>query len=316
MPEDKFFYVASPRGFCAGVKRAILIVEEALKIFKAPVYVRHEVVHNRHVVDNLKKKGVIFVESTDDVPDDNILIFSAHGVSKKVSDKAKSRNLKIFDATCPLVTKVHMEVLKYSKKNMDIILIGHEGHPEVAGTMGRFDHNSKGRMYLVQNQQDVRNIVVKQPYNIMLVKQTTLSVTDTAKITQELKKKYPSIMMPKKDDICYATQNRQNAVSNIAKLVDTFLIVGSSNSSNSNRLKELATNKGVKSYLIENSSFITDAMINGTRRIGISAGASAPEKLVQDVILFVKRKGFVQNKDLKQTEESVNFSIPAILRKT
>ncbi|RLA07051.1 MAG: 4-hydroxy-3-methylbut-2-enyl diphosphate reductase [Gammaproteobacteria bacterium] len=314
MKTNKFYIVASPRGFCAGVKRAILIVEQALKIFNSPVYVRHEVVHNKYVVDNLKKKGVIFVESIDEIPDKNIVILSAHGVAKKVLDKANNRDLKVFDATCPLVTKVHMEVLKYSKQNMDVILIGHKGHPEVIGTMGRFRDKFGGNIYLVQNIKEAEEIKIRQPNNLALVKQTTLSVDDTKKIVLQLQKLFPNVVLPTKDDICYATQNRQDAIGELAKISDTMFIVGSSNSSNSNRLKELAITKGVTAYLVDDASYIKNEMIKNSKIIGISAGASAPEELVLNVIDYIKNQGFTHKRIKTIKEEKVSFSIIKELR--
>ena len=275
--------LANPRGFCAGVDRAISIVELALEIHGAPIYVRHEVVHNRFVVDGLKAKGAIFVEELDEVPDDSIVIFSAHGVSQAVRQEAKRRALKVFDATCPLVTKVHMQVARASKKGTKAILIGHEGHPEVLGTMGQYD-NKEGGIYLVESVEDIANLPVSNDDELTFMTQTTLSIDDTSGVIEALKEKYPAIQGPRKNDICYATTNRQQAVRELAKQSQLVLVIGSKNSSNSNRLAELASRMGVKSQLIDGAEDIDPNWLEGVETIGITAGASAPEVLVQSVI--------------------------------
>ncbi|MCR6553453.1 4-hydroxy-3-methylbut-2-enyl diphosphate reductase, partial [Aeromonas sp. CPF2-S1] len=275
--------LANPRGFCAGVDRAISIVESALEKFGAPIYVRHEVVHNRYVVNKLKDAGAVFVEELDEVPDDSIVIFSAHGVAKTVREMAKSRALKVFDATCPLVTKVHMEVHRASRKGSEAVLIGHAGHPEVIGTMGQYE-NREGGMYLVETPEDVAKLKVKNPDDLCFVTQTTLSVDETSDVIDALRKHFPKIQGPRKDDICYATQNRQDAVREMAGLVDAMLVVGSRNSSNSNRLRELAEKVGARAYLIDDASMIEASWLEGVKSIGVTAGASAPEVLVQNVI--------------------------------
>ncbi|MFT5235547.1 MAG: 4-hydroxy-3-methylbut-2-enyl diphosphate reductase, partial [Shewanella sp.] len=275
--------LANPRGFCAGVDRAISIVERALELFPAPIYVRHEVVHNRYVVQNLKDRGAVFVEELDQVPDNSIVIFSAHGVSQVVRKEAKRRGLKVFDATCPLVTKVHLQVTRASRKGIECILIGHAGHPEVEGTMGQYD-NPEGGVLLVESPEDVESLVVKDSENLCFVTQTTLSMDDTADVIEALQKRFPSIQGPRKDDICYATQNRQDAVRNIADDVDLFIVVGSKNSSNSNRLRELAQKRGTQSYLVDNSDDIDSGWFEGITKVAVTAGASAPEVLVQQVV--------------------------------
>lgn len=276
--------LANPRGFCAGVDRAIDIVNRALDVFGPPIYVRHEVVHNRFVVETLRERGAVFVEELHEVPDDVIVIFSAHGVSRAVQQEAEQRGLKVFDATCPLVTKVHMEVLRYAKRGQECILIGHEGHPEVEGTMGRYDTSHGGKIYLVEDEQDVANLVVNDPAALAFVTQTTLSMDDTAKVIDALREKFPEIQGPRKDDICYATQNRQDAVRELAADSDLVLVVGSPNSSNSNRLRELSERMGTPAYLIDNAEQIEAAWLEGVKRIGVTAGASAPEVLVKGVI--------------------------------
>ena len=275
--------LANPRGFCAGVDRAIAIVNEALRRFNPPIYVRHEVVHNKFVVEDLARRGAIFVEELDEVPDGAIVIFSAHGVSKVVEDEALRRDLTVFDATCPLVTKVHIEVGKFAKSGMDAILIGHAGHPEVEGTMGRFDTRFGGRIHLVEDVEDVANLPLNEHSKTAFVTQTTLSIDDTATVINALKDKFPQINAPRKDDICYATQNRQDAVKSLAKVCQVVLVVGSPNSSNSNRLRELAERLGAKAYLINNASQMDKTWFDGVYQVGVTAGASAPEILIQEV---------------------------------
>lgn len=274
---------ANPRGFCAGVDRAITIVERALDLFDAPIYVRHEVVHNKYVVDGLRERGAVFVEELDQVPDDSTVIFSAHGVSQAVRQEAKRRDLRVFDATCPLVTKVHMEVARSSKRTTECVLIGHKGHPEVIGTMGQYS-NDAGAMYLVETVEDVANLQVTDESNLSYVTQTTLSVDDTKNIIDALRERFPEIEGPRKDDICYATQNRQDAVKDISAKVDLLLVVGSKNSSNSNRLRELAEKNNTTAYLIDNSDGIDASWLTGVKAVGVTAGASAPEILVNQVI--------------------------------
>ena len=276
--------LANPRGFCAGVDRAIDIVNRALDVFGPPIYVRHEVVHNRFVVDSLRERGAIFVEELDEIPDDVIVIFSAHGVSRAVQQEAERRGLKIFDATCPLVTKVHMEVLRYAKRGQECILIGHAGHPEVEGTMGRYDESHGGAIYLVEDEKDVARLPVRDPSRLAFVTQTTLSMDDTAKVIDALREHFPEIQGPRKDDICYATQNRQDAVRELAVDSDLVLVVGSVNSSNSNRLRELSERVGTPAFLIDDAEQIDPAWLEGIGTIGITAGASAPEVLVKGVI--------------------------------
>ena len=304
--------LASPRGFCAGVDRAIDIVNRALENFGAPIYVRHEVVHNRYVVEDLKRKGAIFVDELSEVPDGNIAIFSAHGVSKAVRSEAAQRDLKVFDATCPLVTKVHMEVIRNRKNNYECILIGHAGHPEVEGTMGQAENG----MYLVETPKDVNNLEIKNPERISYVTQTTLSVDDTAKVIDALRAKYPKIIGPKKDDICYATQNRQDAVKDLAKTCDVVLVVGSVNSSNSNRLRELAEKHGIPGYLIDGPEDIDKRWFDADSTIGITAGASAPEVLVKQVIDQLKNWGAEHVNELVSRKENISFSLPVELRKS
>ncbi|MDH5601672.1 MAG: 4-hydroxy-3-methylbut-2-enyl diphosphate reductase [Gammaproteobacteria bacterium] len=313
-PTGKQVILANPRGFCAGVDRAIEIVERALELFGAPIYVRHEVVHNKFVVDGLRNKGAIFVEELDEVPDDATVIFSAHGVSKKVREEAKQRGLKVFDATCPLVTKVHMEVMRYSKVGHECILIGHVGHPEVEGTMGQFDVSQGGQMYLVEDVDDVNDLEVINPDHLSYVTQTTLSMDDTAGVIDALRKRFPNIQGPKKNDICYATQNRQDAVKKIAKESDLVLVVGSPNSSNSNRLKEVAERIGTEAYLIDNETEIHKDWFIGKNNIGLTAGASAPAELVENVIAKLREWGVtaVINQDGK--EENIVFSLPKDLQ--
>ncbi|MFG6668313.1 4-hydroxy-3-methylbut-2-enyl diphosphate reductase [Halomonas sp. HNIBRBA4712] len=306
--------MANPRGFCAGVDRAIDIVNRALDVFGPPVYVRHEVVHNRFVVDSLRERGAVFVEELDEVPDDVIVIFSAHGVSQAVQEDADRRGLKVFDATCPLVTKVHMEVLRYAKRGQECILIGHEGHPEVEGTMGRYDTSFGGRIYLVEDEEDVAKLEVADPSTLSFVTQTTLSMDDTAKVIDALRDKFPEIQGPRKNDICYATQNRQDAVRDLAAQNDLILVVGSPNSSNSNRLRELSERIGTPAYLIDNADQIEDAWLENVSRIGVTAGASAPEVLVKGVIERLKALGASDPSELAGREENIVFSMPKELR--
>ncbi|GGW64999.1 4-hydroxy-3-methylbut-2-enyl diphosphate reductase [Halomonas sp. 141] len=306
--------LANPRGFCAGVDRAIDIVNRALDVFGPPIYVRHEVVHNRFVVETLRERGAVFVEELHEVPDDVIVIFSAHGVSRAVQQDAEQRGLKVFDATCPLVTKVHMEVLRYAKRGQECILIGHEGHPEVEGTMGRYDTSHGGKIYLVEDEQDVANLVVNDPAALAFVTQTTLSMDDTAKVIDALREKFPEIQGPRKDDICYATQNRQDAVRELAADSDLVLVVGSPNSSNSNRLRELSERMGTPAYLIDNAEQIEAAWLEGVKRIGVTAGASAPEVLVKGVIDQLQTLGAEAPVELQGREENITFSMPKELR--
>lgn len=305
--------LANPRGFCAGVDRAIEIVERAILLFGAPIYVRHEVVHNRCVVDDLKQKGAIFVDELDQIPDDSYVIFSAHGVSKAVQREAERRQLKVFDATCPLVTKVHMEVSRYSRKGIETILIGHRGHPEVEGTMGQYDRAAGGDIYLVESADDVRRLEVRNPQALRFVTQTTLSKDDTAIVIDSLYQNFPDIRGPKKEDICYATQNRQDAVKQLAERCDLILVVGSKNSSNSNRLREIAETKQTEGYLIDSETDIQPQWLQGKTRIGVTAGASAPELLVQNVVLYLQQHGAGQASSLGFTEDVI-FPLPKPLR--
>ncbi|MDP3535338.1 MAG: 4-hydroxy-3-methylbut-2-enyl diphosphate reductase [Halomonas sp.] len=306
--------LANPRGFCAGVDRAIDIVNRALDVFGPPIYVRHEVVHNRFVVETLRERGAVFVEELHEVPDDVIVIFSAHGVSRAVQQEAEQRGLKVFDATCPLVTKVHLEVLRYAKRGQECILIGHEGHPEVEGTMGRYDTSHGGQIYLVEDEQDVAKLGVNDPSTLAFVTQTTLSMDDTAKVIDALREKFPEIQGPRKDDICYATQNRQDAVRELAADSDLVLVVGSPNSSNSNRLRELSERMGTPAYLIDNADQIESAWLEGVSRIGVTAGASAPEVLVKGVIDKLQTFGAEVPVELQGREENITFSMPKELR--
>ncbi|WP_353980821.1 4-hydroxy-3-methylbut-2-enyl diphosphate reductase [Salinicola endophyticus] len=306
--------LANPRGFCAGVDRAIDIVNRALDVFGPPIYVRHEVVHNRFVVDSLRERGAIFVEELHEVPDDVIVIFSAHGVSRAVQQEAEQRGLKVFDATCPLVTKVHMEVLRYAKRGQECILIGHAGHPEVEGTMGRYDTRYGGAIYLVEDEQDVRELPVRDPSRLAFVTQTTLSMDDTAKVIDALRERFPEIQGPRKDDICYATQNRQDAVRELAQGSELVLVVGSVNSSNSNRLRELAERMGTPAHLIDDASQIDAAWLEGVASIGITAGASAPEVLVKGVIERLTELGAAPPEELDGRAETITFSMPRELR--
>jgi 4-hydroxy-3-methylbut-2-enyl diphosphate reductase len=303
---DKEILLAQPRGFCAGVDRAIEIVERALLQFGAPIYVRHEIVHNAYVVEDLRRKGAIFIEDLDDVPAGNTLVFSAHGVSKAVRAEAESRGLSIFDATCPLVTKVHVEVAKMRKQGCEIIMIGHDGHPEVEGTMGQTEQG----MHLVETVADVATLSVGNPDQLAYVSQTTLSVDDTADIIDALKRKYPNIIEPKKGDICYATTNRQEAVKFMAPQVELVIVVGSPNSSNSNRLREVAEKKGTPAYMVDNAAQIDAVWLEGRKRVGVTAGASAPEVLVQAVIDRLKELGAKSVRALDGVQEAVTFPLP------
>ncbi|MDN0128602.1 4-hydroxy-3-methylbut-2-enyl diphosphate reductase [Yersinia massiliensis] len=306
--------LANPRGFCAGVDRAISIVERAIEMYGAPIYVRHEVVHNRYVVDSLRERGAIFIEEISEVPDGSILIFSAHGVSQAVRAEARERELTmLFDATCPLVTKVHMEVARASRKGKEAILIGHAGHPEVEGTMGQYS-NPKGGMYLVESPEDVWALNVKDEDNLCFMTQTTLSVDDTSAVIDALHKRFPKIVGPRKNDICYATTNRQEAVRNLANDTDVVLVVGSKNSSNSNRLAELAQRMGKSAYLIDSAADIQESWLAGAARIGVTAGASAPDILVQQVISRLQELGAGGSIELSGREESIVFEVPKELR--
>ncbi|MDB2374000.1 4-hydroxy-3-methylbut-2-enyl diphosphate reductase [Psychrosphaera haliotis] len=305
--------LANPRGFCAGVDRAISIVERALEIFQPPIYVRHEVVHNKFVVNGLKDRGAVFVDELNEVPDESIVIFSAHGVSQAVRQEAKNRGLKVFDATCPLVTKVHMEVTRASRKGIECILIGHQGHPEVEGTMGQYS-SDEGGIYLVESPDDVATLDVKNPDALYYCSQTTLSVDDTADVIDALRAKFPKIEGPRKDDICYATQNRQDAVRQLARKVDLMLVVGAANSSNSNRLRELAEKVGTKAHLIDDASDIELDWLAEQPAIGVTAGASAPDVLVQGVINRLKELGANNVHENPGKEEDIVFAVPAELR--
>jgi len=307
-------YLANPRGFCAGVDRAIDIVERALQIFGAPVYVRHEVVHNRFVVDDLAKKGAVFVEELDEIPDGATVIFSAHGVSQQVRQQAEHRQLKVFDATCPLVTKVHLEVARHAKAAEEVILIGHAGHPEVEGTLGQYDPQQGGNIYLVETLDDIEQLEVSNPQSLAYVTQTTLSVDDTRLMIDRLREKFPDISGPRKDDICYATQSRQDAVRELARHVDVLLVLGSTNSSNSNRLRELAEKQGVAAYLIDGAADIKTEWLDAASAIGVTAGASAPEVLVQEVTAKLEKlygASVIQNDG---HTENVSFQLPKELR--
>lgn len=298
--------LANPRGFCAGVERAIAIVEKALEKYGAPIYVRHEVVHNKFVCDDLRAKGAVFVEEIDEVPQGSTVIFSAHGVSQAVRQEAEARGLKVFDATCPLVTKVHVEVGKMRGQEREVVMIGHKGHPEVEGTMGQ----SQGGMYLVETEADVASLQVRDPEHLSYVTQTTLSVDDAAVVIAALRQRFPQIQGPKKDDICYATQNRQDAVKGLAEQCDLVLVVGSQNSSNSRRLKEVAAGMGVEAYLVDSAEELQAAWLEGKRRVGVSAGASAPENLVGQVVERLRELGRASVVELQGVEEDVNFPLP------
>ncbi len=306
--------LANPRGFCAGVDRAIAIVERALDAYGAPIYVRHEVVHNRFVVEGLRARGAIFIEDLADVPDGAVLIFSAHGVPQAVRRQAETRGLRVFDATCPLVTKVHMEVSRLGRMGQDVVLVGHAGHPEVEGTMGQWQAGYRGRIYLVESVADVAGLVLGQPQNVAYVTQTTLSVDDTHAIVAALRARFPHIEGPRKDDICYATQNRQDAVRALAAQVDLVLVVGSASSSNSNRLRELAEKQGVPSYLIDGPESIDPTWLAGKPRVGLTAGASAPEQLVRAVIEHLRSVGASVVHELSGAAETITFALPRELR--
>jgi 4-hydroxy-3-methylbut-2-enyl diphosphate reductase len=307
--------LANPRGFCAGVDRAIDIVERAIALFGAPIYVRHEVVHNRHVVDRLRDLGAVFVEELKEVPSGATVIFSAHGVSHAVEDEAKQRGLTVFDATCPLVTKVHMEVQRYAREGREVILIGHAGHPEVEGTMGRFDTSFGGRMHLVGSAEDVKGLEVRDPANLAFVTQTTLSVDDTAEIVAALRRRFPLLATPRKEDICYATQNRQDAVKTLLAQCDVLVVVGSRSSSNSNRLRELADRAGIPGYLVDGPEDMKREWFEGKRSIGLTAGASAPEILVQRVLEQLRAWGALLPREVAGREERVTFGLPRELRR-
>ncbi len=298
--------LANPRGFCAGVDRAIAIVEQALAQFGAPIYVRHEVVHNRYVVDDLRRKGAIFVELLDDIPDGSTVVFSAHGVPRSVRDEAAARGLRVFDATCPLVTKVHVEIAKMHEQGREIVMIGHAGHPEVEGTMGQCD----GGVYLVETPEDVGRLVPRDPSRLAYVTQTTLSVDDAAVVVAALKRRFPEIVGPKRDDICYATQNRQDAVRMLSPRVDVVIVVGSPNSSNSNRLREVAAHRGVPAYMVDGADDLQEAWIAGKHRIGVTAGASAPELLVRQVVARLEALGASSVSELPGTVERIVFPMP------
>ncbi len=306
-------HLANPRGFCAGVDRAIVIVERALEMFSAPIFVRHEVVHNKFVVDGLKERGAIFVDELSEVPDNSIVIFSAHGVSQVVRAEANSRGLKVFDATCPLVTKVHMEVMRASKKGTECVLIGHHGHPEVEGTMGQYD-NANGGIYLVESVEDVAVLSVKDPSKLYYCSQTTLSVDDTADVIDALRLQFPAIQGPRKDDICYATQNRQDSVRELSSDCDLLLVVGAQNSSNSNRLRELAEKIGSTAYLIADADCIQRSWLENITNIGVTAGASAPEVLVQGVVDRLIEWGANAAIERPGREENIEFAVPKELR--
>lgn len=307
--------LANPRGFCAGVDRAIEIVERAIEQLGPPIYVRHEVVHNRFVVDDLRNRGAIFVEEVDQIPAGATCIFSAHGVSQAVRDEARQRGLTVFDATCPLVTKVHIEVQRYAREGRDVVLIGHAGHPEVEGTMGQFNSSFGGAIHLVESPADVEGLNPRQPTHMAYVTQTTLSMDDTAKVIDALRVRFPSIMGPRKDDICYATTNRQEAVKALVQQCDVLLVVGSANSSNSNRLRELGTLAGVNAYLVDGPDDLRAAWFDGCQAVGVTAGASAPETIVQDVVARLKAMGGTTAEEMKGREETIVFSLPPQLRR-
>jgi len=306
--------LANPRGFCAGVDRAIDIVDRAIELLGAPIYVRNEVVHNRYVVNNLRDKGAIFVKELDEVPDGATVIFSAHGVSRSVQDNAKQRGLKVFDATCPLVTKVHMEVLRYSRDGCEAVLIGHKGHPEVIGTMGQYDTSYGGKIYRVDSVEEVANLSIKNPDKLAFVTQTTLSVDDSIIVINALRERFPSIKGPKKDDICYATQNRQDALKQLSEECDLVLVVGSPNSSNSNRLREIADKRNIPAYLIDGAEDIDPTWLEGKQRVGLTAGASAPEILVKQVTDRLSQLGVEVMPDDRGIVEDVTFVLPKELR--
>ena len=306
--------LANPRGFCAGVDRAIAIVERALDQFGAPIYVRHEVVHNKHVVETLTQRGAVFVEEIDEIPAGSTCIFSAHGVSKAVEKAAEDKGLHVFDATCPLVTKVHMEVAKAAKESLNVILIGHEGHPEVEGTLGQMPSDASSRALLIESPEDVDALTGIDPDRLQFVTQTTLSVDDTEEVISALRKRFPNINGPRKDDICYATQNRQDAVKALAKESELILVVGSKNSSNSNRLRELAERLGARAFLIDHADEVEKDWLRGIKKVGVTSGASAPEVLVHEVIHRLKEVGGQFQGEIKVAEETVEFSLPKALR--
>lgn len=306
--------LANPRGFCAGVDRAIDIVERAIELFGAPIYVRHEVVHNRYVVERLRSLGAVFVEELDEVPDDATVIFSAHGVARAVQEEASRRDLKVFDATCPLVTKVHMEVSRYARESREVILIGHEGHPEVEGTMGQFDTKYGGRILLVETPEDVEKIEIKDPERLAFVTQTTLSVDDTQRVVDALRRRFPTLTTPRKEDICYATQNRQDAVKRLVERCDIILVVGSPSSSNSNRLREIAEKAGIPGYLIDGPEDMKREWFTDKQVVGVTAGASAPEVLVERVVTRLREWGGVAPENVQGQVENVVFSLPRELR--
>jgi 4-hydroxy-3-methylbut-2-enyl diphosphate reductase len=306
--------LANPRGFCAGVDRAIEIVERAIELFGAPIYVRHEVVHNRYVVDQLRKAGAVFVEELRDVPDNCHVIFSAHGVSRAVQEEARGRGLKVFDATCPLVTKVHMEVTRYAREAREVVLIGHAGHPEVEGTMGQFDETFGGHIYLVETPEDVAKLPIRDASTLAFVTQTTLSVDDTQKVVDALRQRFPTLSSPRKEDICYATQNRQDAVKRLVQQCDLILVVGSPSSSNSNRLREIAEKAGIPGYLIDGPEDLREEWFTGKQSVGLTAGASAPEVLVQRVVAKIREWGGELPVEAEGQIERVMFSLPRELR--
>jgi 4-hydroxy-3-methylbut-2-enyl diphosphate reductase len=306
--------LANPRGFCAGVDRAIDIVERAIELFGAPIYVRHEVVHNKYVVDRLRGIGAVFVEELSEVPHGATVIFSAHGVSLTVQKEAEHRGLTVFDATCPLVTKVHMEVTRYAKEAREVFLIGHSGHPEVEGTMGQFDESYGGKIYLVQTAEDVANLPVQDPEHVAFVTQTTLSVDDTATVVQALKDRFPSLHAPRKEDICYATQNRQDAVKQMIDRCDVLIVVGSKSSSNSTRLREIAEKHGKRGYLIDGPEYLERSWFDGANVVGVTAGASAPEVLVQGVLRQLEQWGAKMPQEIPGITEHIIFSLPKQLR--
>jgi 4-hydroxy-3-methylbut-2-en-1-yl diphosphate reductase len=306
--------LANPRGFCAGVDRAIDIVERAIDLFGAPIYVRHEVVHNRYVVERLRQLGAVFVEDLKEIPSGSTVIFSAHGVSRAVQDEAHERGLKIFDATCPLVTKVHMEVVRYAREGREVILIGHEGHPEVEGTMGQFDASFGGRILLVETPEDVADLEIRAPERLAFVTQTTLSVDDTQRVVEALRRRYPQLASPRKEDICYATQNRQDAVKQLVQRCDLILVVGSPTSSNSNRLREIAEKAGIPGYLVDGPEDLHREWFDGRKVVGVTAGASAPEILVERVVDRIREWGGEAPVNLQGQTESIVFSLPRELR--
>ncbi|MDQ2069377.1 4-hydroxy-3-methylbut-2-enyl diphosphate reductase [Natronospira bacteriovora] len=306
--------LTNPRGFCAGVDRAIEIVERALEIYGAPIYVRHEVVHNRYVVNRLRDQGAVFVEELHEVPDDAIVIFSAHGVSRAVEEEAERRGLKVFDATCPLVTKVHLEVHRYAREGRDVILIGHSGHPEVEGTMGRFDTRWGGKIHLVEVPEDVAGLQVNDPESVAFVTQTTLSMDDTAQVIEAVRQRFPAVASPRKEDICYATQNRQDAVRGLAGQVEVMLVVGSPNSSNSNRLREMAEREGARAWLVDGPEDLKREWFEGVGKVAVTAGASAPEVLVQRVVERLREWGGQGAEETSGRAETVTFSLPRLLR--